>query len=418
MAERRYEEIAGSGSVRVTTRHTLRQTIKRQLDAAADPSDLYESQISDFWANLTGVGFSPRLIERVWVASRCIQMNSQAISTMPLRHFGTREPAWVANPDPVWYPNGIGDAIFAAVWSMYGWGDAYIHITARYVDGYPSAWTVLNPEPISVSIRNGRRAYRSGQVPLNADDIVQISRDPRGGVQGTSALRSYASHANGLLAAADLGRVMMGSGGTPSAVLKSKKKINATQAAQVQEQWMTATATRRGAPAVLGPDLDFEQLAFSPKDLLLLEAQQFDAQVIASAFGVPASMLNMPIEGGLNYQTPVLLLEQWWRSELRPSAVRLSRALSSMMLPKGSYVEFDAREFLAPSFQDLVEAWVKLAAAGIVSPDELRAAVLSLPPSEQGPALEELTQPPSAGATPSQQSSSVIALRPTQAVSQ
>ena len=37
------------------------------------------------------------------------------------------------------------------------------------------------------------------------------------------------------------------------------------------------------------------------------------AQVIATAFGVPSQLVNMPIEGGLNYQTPILLLEQWWR---------------------------------------------------------------------------------------------------------
>ena len=62
---------------------------------------------------------------------------------MPLRFFGTREPAWVANPDPVWFPNGIGDAVYMAIDQMYRWGDAYLYITARYADGYPSAWTVL-----------------------------------------------------------------------------------------------------------------------------------------------------------------------------------------------------------------------------------------------------------------------------------
>lgn len=382
-------------------------------------SDLYDSQVSDFWANLastTGAS-NPTLLERVWVANHCLQLNANAISTMPLRFYGSREPGWVANPDPVWFPNGIGDAVFAIVWSLYGWGDAFVYVTSRYADGFPAAWTVLNPAPIAVGMSRGQRTYRSSNNELNADDMVQISRDPRGGLRGTSAIASYSPYTNGLLAAADLGRVMMGSGGTPTAVLKSSRKLDAAQAAALQEQWMSATAMRRGAPAVLPPEIDFEKLAFSPADLLLLEAQNFDAKVIATAFGVPSSMVNMPPEGGLNYTTPVLLLEQWWRTELLPTAFRISRALSANMLARGAYVEFDAREFLAPTFADLVTSWTALAKDGHVTSDELRAAVLGLPPVSVE-ALDILETPASAGASPSQQPGEVVTLRPTQAVNQ
>lgn len=386
-------------------------TVKRQVEEEPT-SDNFQTQINAFWENLSSAGFSPRLAERIWVANRCTQMNAQSISTMPLRHYGPREPAWVSNPDPVWYPNGISDAVFAIVWSMYGWGDAFVYVTSRYSDGYPALWTVLDPERVTVEVSKGRRTYRSDKTPLKTEDVVQITRDPRGSLRGTSALRSYASHANALLAAADLGRVMMGTG-TPMAVLKSQRKLTAEQAAQVQEQWVSATSARRGAPAVLPPELDFEQLAFSPKDLLLLDVQTFDSQVIASAYGVPSSMINMPIQGGLNYQTPILLLEQWWRTELRPSAKRISNALSANMLARGSYVEFDAREFLAPTFQDLVAAWVTLGEKGFVTADELRATILHMAPNDQ---LSELQTPPSAGASPVQQlPAGVTEIRPTQA---
>jgi len=383
-------------------------------------SDLFQTQVSEFWSNLssTGVVASPRLVDRVWVANRCQHMNSTAISTMPLRYFGgAREPAWVANPDPAWFPNGIGDAIYAIVWSMYGWGDAFVYITDRYNTGYPSAWTVLDPAPMNVSVVEGTRRYRSGSVTLNPNNMVQISRDPRGGVRGTSAIASFGAYLNGLLAAADLGRVMMGSGATPNAVIKSTKKLGPGQAEVIQEKWMTATAARRGAPAVLGPDLNFEQLAFSPADLLLLDAQKFDAQVIAAAYGVPAQMVNLPLEGGLNYQTPVLMLEQWWRTELRTTAGRVQRALSANMLPRDNWVSFDAREFLAPTFTELVEAFAKLVEVGAVDLNELRAVVLNLPPQEVQQALEDLVTPPSAGASPAQQPPNVTALRPTSTVS-
>jgi len=96
-----------------------------------EETEFFQTEISYFWAGLTPGGFSPRLTERVWVAERCLQMNAQAIATMPLRFHGTREPAWVANPDPVWFPNGIGDAVFAIVHSMYQWGDAFVFSTVQ-----------------------------------------------------------------------------------------------------------------------------------------------------------------------------------------------------------------------------------------------------------------------------------------------
>lgn len=393
----------------------LRETfgrVERTTDAGLS-EDVWQTAISDFWAGLGGTsGFSSAVLnDKVWVAARCKHMNANAISTMPLRHYGTREPAWVANPDPVWFPNGIADAVYAIVDSLYGWGDAFVYVTARYADGYPSAWTVLNPSPMTVEIRNGMRMYESGGRKLNANDMVQISRNP-GGIRGTSAIQAYSAYTNGLLASADMARVMM-SAGAPQAVIKSARKIDADQAAAIQSSWVAATSARRGAPAVLPPDLTFEKLGFSAEDLELLSMQKYSAQVIASAYGVPSSLINMPIEGGLNYQTPVLLLEQWWRTELRTTATHISQALSSVMLPAGNYVEFDPYRFLAPSFKELVDSVVALITAGVMTVDEARAVVLNLPPQSIEQALADLMTPPSAGASPAQGNGFLAALRPT-----
>ena len=46
---------------------------------------------------------------------------------------------------------------------------------------------------------------------------------------------------------------------------------------------------------------------------MLLDSQKFNSQVIASAFGVPALFVNLPVEGGLTYQSPGMLGEHWWR---------------------------------------------------------------------------------------------------------
>lgn len=376
-----------------------------------------QPQIDQFWAQLwtSGVAWSPRLIDRVWVANRCMQLCAQQIASMPLRFFGSFEPAWVSNPDPVWYPNGIGDATFSAAWSMYAYGDAFLLITSRYANGFPSGWTVLDPISMNVQIVDGQRVYRQQQQLLNSEDVVQISRDPRGGLIGTSALASYASQAWGMLGASELGRTMSAGGGVPNAVLKSTRKLDETQARALQAQWMNSRARAGvGAPAILPPDVSFEQLSFNANDLALLDVLQYDARAISSAFSVPAFMLNMPLEGGLTYQNPETLFEVWWRSELRPAAGRIQRALSAQMLPRGSWVEYDARAALAPTFAGQVTAWLSLVAGGVVTKDEMRAAVLHLPPLAEGEALEELSEPPTAAASPADQppGATVAELRP------
>ncbi len=392
------------------------QVHDRSFREVAGNTDLMQTQISDFWASLYGFGFSPNLIDKVWVANRCIQLNSQQISAMPLRFFGTYEPAWVSSPDPVWFPNGIGDAVFAAVRSMYAYGDAFLYVTDRYASGFPSAWTVLDPEPINVRNVEGKREYRSRNRLLNPNNVVQVSRNPGGGLRGTSALQAYGANMLSSIAAADTGRAIMNSG-VPNAVLKSARKLTKDQAEALQSQWGTATSTRRGVPAVLPPDIDFEQLSLSPRDLMLLDGQQFDARVIAAAFGVPPMLINMPQES-FTYQSAPPLFELWWRTELRPAAMRVSNALTANMLPRGSWVEFDARDVLAPDFKELVDAWKLIVTdMGAASIDEFRASVLRLPPQPEDESIQDQLVPPVAAKSGQTASADVLPLRPTQEVS-
>lgn len=374
----------------------------------------WQGLVSDFWSGLTGVSFSPRLIDRVWVANTCIDLTASQIARMPLRFYGTSEPAWVANPDPVWFPNGIGDAVYAILDSYLRWGDAFVVTTARYANGYPSAWTVADASVIDVDTENGRRVFSVRQQRIPSDIVCQISRDPRpSSNRGTSVIASYASQAYGLMAASDLGRIMMQTD-IPQYALRSTRKLDTEgkQAEALQNKWMERTAQRRGAPPVLGPDVQLEKLSFSVRDLMLLDASQFNAQVLASACGVPAQFLNLPIEGGLNYQSPAMLGEHWWRFKLRTFATAVSQALSAQLLPAGSYVEFDAKETMAPTTEQLIPAVVTLVEKRVISNEEARA-LLRLPIEEAGLALADLMTPPSAGASPAQQpAATVVSLRP------
>ena len=314
---------------------------------------LFHSVIPSWWQEnglSSSVSWMPgnaQLAERVWVANRCIQLNAQQIATMPVRHSGEFEPAWVSNPDPHWYPNGIADALFAIVEQIYGWGFSCQYVTDFYADGFPRTWTVLDSAAVQVRVEDGSRVYKYGEEELDPRRVVQIDRNPGARAHGTAALRAYAQNAWGLLAAGNQS-MTVNQGGVPKAVLKSERKLTADQAAALQSQWMTAVQNRNGAPPVLPPELDFETLSFDPKDMALLETQEFNAKAIATAFGVPAVLLNMSVEGSHVYQSPSALGEMWWRFELRTLATRIANAWTAQLLPRGQWVSFDAADTFMP----------------------------------------------------------------------
>jgi HK97 family phage portal protein len=199
---------------------------------------------------------------------------------------------------------------------------------------------------MDIRVVEGSRQYKLGEQLLDPRFVVQIDRNPGTGAKGTSALRAYAQTAYGLLGAGNQSSAVTG-GGSPQAVVKSTRKLTKDQADDLKTEWATAAATRNGMPIFLPPELDYSVLSFNPSDLSLLETQEWNARVIATAYGVPAVILNMSLQGGLTYQNPAALGEMWWRFELRTTATRIANAFTAQMLPRGQWVSFDAADTFA-----------------------------------------------------------------------
>jgi HK97 family phage portal protein len=368
--------------------------VDRLLGRSAPPPAPRLLLPAGFDPDLAGLfaGFaSPRMAGSVGTAARCLQLVCQQIAAMPL---------WLSNPDPVWFPNGIQDVTFAAVASIYAWGDAFLLCTSRYETGHPRSWTVLDPAHVTVAAAdNGRgRSYRVREHQLDADDMLQVSRDPNGTLRGTPALQAYTTNLTSAFAADGFARDFYQAGGVPWAVLQSGRRLEADQAAALQAQWTARAGLRGGAPAVLPPDVTFQQFSFNPKELMLLESREWDAKQLAAAYGVPAFMLNLEQGTGLNYSNPEMLFDTWWRTELYPSARRIESALSTW-LPRGSWVEFDPSILLRPDLKTAAEVWLSLLDASVVTVNEVRAAVLDLPPLAEGEALALIDEPPGANAS-------------------
>lgn len=349
------------------TRQIVEPVLRRDVAPLEGTNmSLWNSIIPNWWAQNTDSSnmFWPAdgtLADRVWITNRCLQMNSQQISSMPFRFEAPNvaadgEPAWVSNPDPVNYPNGIGSIMKGLVRDYYGWGYALIYVTARYADGYPRNFTRVPAAGCTPRWNAaGEREYKIGERFLDPVNIIQIDRDSgcNGEAHGSSAIWSYAQMAWGLLAAGNQA-MDVNQGGVPKSVLKvtdANRKLSADQAVALQTQWMTRTQARNGAPPVMQYGIDFETLGWSPKDMALLETQDFNALALATAFGIPAVLINMTVGGGrgnsaLTYQTPAMVGDQWWRYELRNTAKSFEDALTAQALPAGQWVWLDPADTL------------------------------------------------------------------------
>lgn len=340
------------GFLRETFGLAKREALAERVEPLEGTSiSLFNTIIPSWWQeNITGGNsFTPgnaALAQRVWVANRCIQLNAQQIASMPLEFHGAEEPAWVSSPDATLFPNGIGDALHAIVALVYGYGFALLYITDYYASGFARTWTVLDSGKVTVELENGRRVYKAGEIPLDPRRIVQIDRDPSNAAHGTSALRAYAQTSWGLLAAQNQAMSVQ-SGGMPKFYLKSERKVDKDQAEALQAQWGAAADRRGGLPPVVPPEITPTEMSFNPSDLALLESSEWNAKVIATAYGVPSVLLNMALQGGLTYQNPAALGEMWWRFELRPTATRIANAFTAQMLPRGQWVSFDAADTFA-----------------------------------------------------------------------
>jgi phage portal protein BeeE len=257
---------------------------------------------------------------------------------------GVDEPAWVSSPDPAQFPNGIGDALYAINDQIDGWGWSLQYVTDFYASGYPRRWTVIPSSACTPRFNDlGQREYKLGDRFLDPSRVVQIDRNPTTKAHGTSALYAFAQRAYSLLAAGNKS-LSVSQDAFPAGYLKTDARLTSDQAAAAQAAWMAKTTTRAGGTPVLDTTWRFETSGIDPASLSLLDTQKWDATVIANAYGVPAPILNMALEGGLTYQNPEALMRMWWLTRLRTRSKRIMDAFSSQMLPSGQAVTQDASD--------------------------------------------------------------------------
>ena len=131
-----------------------------------------------------------------------------------------------------------------------------------------------------------------------------------------------------------------GSGGNPSSLLKSKRKLSDVEATKRADDWVAARRARR--PAVMPHDLEFEVPASTGDLAAAIQVLEFATAEIGRMCNVPASIINAAVTGySLTYSNLSDEFRRWLAVSLRPTWIRRIERGFTRLLPFGYRARLD-----------------------------------------------------------------------------
>lgn len=300
-------------------------------------------------------------MRRISTVMTCVDRNTRALATFPVYGLKRRQPidlpTWYSlSPEPMLYPDWVA-FMKAAGNSFQLWGECVLWALARFADGYPARFAVLDVS--RTHLDEDGELWLNGTTHLEREDLCRIpyqvvASSPR----GVGPLQWLGRHLVSADALEQYATQIARHG--VSAVLRHPQRLTAQQSDELKAQWMTARRSSLGAPAVLSGGVEYDTLSMSPKDMALLDLKVFDLQMIAAAFGLPAYLVNLDQPGGFTYANANGLFLYHWRSTLLPMAQSFSGAMSQWLLPYGTVMEFNPDRYIQPDLPERAGAYQTL----------------------------------------------------------
>ena len=159
--------------------------------------------------------------------------------------------------------------------------------------------------------------------------------------------------------------------GVPTGVLKTEQPLSEDWANEYKKRWEEAMYGY-DRTAVLGNGISFQSTYLNPRDAMFIDAVQFTNQALARAFGLPNSLLSLPIDG--NSQTYSNVRDensQFLRYTLSLYTNEIENAFSEL-LPNGQKVKMDSKSLLALNQFDRYQAHAIAIESGWKSRQEVR----------------------------------------------
>jgi phage portal protein BeeE len=255
--------------------------------------------------------------------------------------------SWIRRPDPqlpyqhimAWT---LDDLLF--------YGRAFWYITSRTADGYPASFTRLPAGSVNTLDQSGPVFFApSKQVFFAGGEL-----DPNNLVQMLSPAQGLIYSAPGAIDTAlklEAARNRNASSSIPAGILRqteNSEPLSAQELSDLAAQFNAARATNQ--TAALNQYLTYTETAATPDKMLLIEAANYQALECARLANVPPYLVGVST-GSYSYQSSQQARADLYLFGVKLYADAIAGALSmDNVLPRGTYVEFDADEYLEENF--------------------------------------------------------------------
>ena len=251
--------------------------------------------------------------------------------------------SWMYRPDPAVTRN------FLLSWTfddLFFYGRAFWGVTARYANGFPSAFTWLPAADVQTRDQAGPLWYGPSQsVTFNGTEIP--ARDL---VQFLSPIQSVLTMGARAIQTAirlDSAADRFASNEIPAGWLKqtSGEPMSATELADLASAWSEARATN--SIAALNDSVDWVESSQDPSKLQLSDARNFQSLALANIANIPAYLVGAPTGSGMTYQNAEQARQDLWLFAARPYIDAIEQTLSGdNVIPRGRYIKLDVASFL------------------------------------------------------------------------
>jgi HK97 family phage portal protein len=257
--------------------------------------------------------------------------------------------------------------------SLWFYGRAYWMVTEVYQeDGRPRRFRWVDPLDITfdVDINTGlvtRYYYRLNPTPTSGIGslVVFTSIDEGLLVRAGTTIRTCVA-----LEKASLDFAI---NPAPSITLKNTgMDLPAEQVQNLLDRWRESRRATGGAVAYLSAAMDMDSVGFSPKDLAMVEAREFQVAEIARATGLPGIILGAPV-GGMTYQNVQAERRGLVDLALQPYMSAIEQRLSmDDVTPRGTSLMFQPNDFLRATPIEEAQLLSVLLDRDVITIDEAR----------------------------------------------
>jgi len=280
------------------------------------------------------IGCMPlRMYNEIW--------NGEELEKVPLA-----PRSWLRRPDPTVPYQFIMSWTFD---DLLFFGRAFWYITSRTADGYPATFTRLPSGSITTTDMVGPVWFApSQQVFFNGGQL-----DPKDLVQFLSPAQGLIYAAPGAIDTAlrlENARNRNATSAIPAGILKQTggEPLSAQELADLAASFNAARATNQ--TAALNEYLNYQETLTSPDKMLLIESSQYQSLECARLANVPPYLVGVST-GAYSYQSAEQARADLYIFGVKIYAEAIAQTLSmNSVLPNGTYVEFDAENYLAENY--------------------------------------------------------------------